>query len=124
MNKKIILIIMVVFVVVTVSVIAGSEYYASQPQFCGSCHTSMKTHYGSWAESGHEDVKCVDCHFAPGKESILTAKLRGAEHIYASLFPDAEANAEVIEVRGPSKVSNLACYLCLALKHIRKVAIE
>jgi len=106
MNKKIILIIIVVFVAVTVSVIAGSEYYTSQQGFCGLCH-KMEMTFESWAKSGHEDVKCVNCHFAPGKESILKAKLRGAEHIFASLFP--EANAEVIEVRGPSKVSNPGC---------------
>lgn len=105
MNKKIIFIIIVVFLAVTISVIAGSEYYTSQPQFCGSCHTTIKDPYDSWAKSGHMDVKCVDCHFAPGGESIVEAKLRGVEHLYASLFPDAEAIAEAIEVRGPSKVS-------------------
>lgn len=109
MNKKIILIIIVVFVAVTISVIAGSEYYTSQPQFCSSCHTTMKNPYDSWAKSGHMDIKCVDCHFVPGKESIMEAKLKGVEHLYASLFPDAEAIAEAIEVRGPSKVSSLSC---------------
>jgi nitrate/TMAO reductase-like tetraheme cytochrome c subunit len=108
MKKKYILILLIIVVVFAVSALAGSEYFTSQPEFCGSCHTIKKSN-DSWAESGHRDVKCVDCHFAPGKESILEAKLRGVEHLFASLFPDAEAIAEAIEVRGPSKVSNLGC---------------
>ena len=180
MNKKIILIIIVVFVAVTVSVIAGSEYYTSQQGFCGLCHT-MEKPFESWAESGHEDVKCVDCHFAPGKESFLTAKLRGLKHFFAFLFSSADAaeDQKLSKISTPgcttsgchigekltdSKVNHAdnmpsthkphedriiegatlncgtchydmesdkdhavyreACYLCFALTHILKVAIE
>ena len=104
MRKRWIIIIITVVAALAVSGIVGSEYYTSQPGFCGLCHT-MKKPYDSWAQSGHMDVKCVDCHFAPGKESILKARFRVLEHISASLLP----NAEAIEVRGPSKVSNLGC---------------
>ncbi len=104
MRQRWIIIIIAAVAALAVSGIAGSEYYTSQPGFCGLCHT-MKKPYDSWAKSGHMDVKCVDCHFAPGKESILKAGYRGLEHIYAGLSPDAEA----IEVRNTSSVSNPGC---------------
>ena len=104
MKRKTILIILAAMIVFAVSGIIGSEYYAARPEFCGLCHTSKKP-FDSWAKSGHRDVKCVDCHFAPGKESFLKAGFRGLEHLFASLSPDAEA----IEVRVPSKVSSLGC---------------
>ncbi len=108
MRKRWIIIIITVVAALAVSGIAGSEYYTSQPGFCGLCHT-MEKPYDSWAKSGHMDVKCVDCHFAPGKESFLKARYRGAEHLFASLFPNAEATAEAIEVQVLSKESNLDC---------------
>ena len=104
MNKKVFLIILTVIIGVAISGIVGSEYYAAGPQFCGLCHTPEKP-YDSWAKSGHMDVKCVDCHFAPGKESFLKAGYRGAEHLFAILSPDAEAQ----EVQVSSKASNLGC---------------
>ena len=104
MRKRLIIIILTVVAALAVSGMAGSEYYASQPGFCGLCHT-MEKPYDSWVESGHKNVKCVDCHFAPGKESFLKAGYRGAEQLFAILSPDAEA----IEVQVSSKASNLGC---------------
>lgn len=104
MRKRWIIIIVTVVAALAVSVIAGSEYYTAGPQFCGLCHTPEKS-YDSWIESGHKDAKCVDCHFAPGKESFLKAGYRGSEHLFAFLSPDAEAK----EVQVSSKVSNLSC---------------
>ena len=105
MRKRWIIIILTVVAALAVSGIVGSEYYTSQPQFCGFCHTTIKNPYDSWVESGHTDVKCVDCHFAPGKESFLKVGYRGAEHLFAILSP----NVEAIEVQVSSKVSNLGC---------------
>lgn len=105
MNKKVFLIVLVVITVIAVSGIIGAEYYTSQSQFCGSCHTTMKNPYELWAESGHKDVQCVDCHFAAGKESFLKAGYSGAEQLFALLSPDVEA----IEFQVSSKVNNLGC---------------
>ena len=105
MRKRWIIIILTVVAALAVSGITGSEYYTSQPQFCGFCHTTIKNPYDSWVESGHTDVKCVDCHFAPGKESFLKAGYRGTEQLFALLSPDAEAK----EVQVSSKTSNLGC---------------
>lgn len=108
LRKKTILIVLMVFTVLAVSGLAGTEYYTSQPEFCGLCHTVEKP-FDSWAKSGHEDANCVDCHFAPGKESILEANLRGIEQVFEAVFPDAEATAEVGEVQIQSKASSISC---------------
>lgn len=180
MNKKWILIIIFVGFIITVSGLIGSEYYTAQPQFCGSCH-SMEKPYNLWARSGHMDVKCLDCHFAPGKESFLMAKFRGLEHLIAFLsssvnaaedeklsgisatgcntsgchigdmFPGSQVNHaenmpsshkphEDIIIEGAAlncgichfdmksdkqdAISQEACYLCLSLSHVIKVAIK
>lgn len=111
MNKKWILIILAVGVIIAISGLIGSEYYTAQPQFCGSCHT-MKKPYDSWAKSGHRDVKCIDCHFAPGKESFLTAKFRGMEHffLFLSSSVDAAEDQELLKISTPGCATSV-CHI-------------
>ena len=57
----------------------GAEYYTAQPNFCGSCHV-MDPYYESWQSDKHGallDVRCVDCHYAPGEHHTFMAKFRG-----------------------------------------------
>ncbi len=57
----------------------GAEYYTAQPNFCGSCHV-MDPYYKSWQSDKHGallDVRCVDCHYAPGEHHTFMAKFRG-----------------------------------------------
>lgn len=59
--------------------IGGAEYYTAQPNFCGSCHV-MDPYYESWSHDVHGDkldVRCVDCHYAPGEKFTVMAKFKG-----------------------------------------------
>lgn len=91
-------------VIIAVSGIISAEYYSSQSQFCGSCHPAEKT-YDQWGKAGHGEVKCVDCHFAPGKESFLSARFSGMEHFLSFLSSSADAT----EVQKPSTTGNTGC---------------
>jgi len=105
MMHRITLIILALVTVVVVAGVITAEHYTAQPQFCGSCHILINKPYDSWAESGHKAVECVDCHFVPGKESILAAKLRGVEHLFATLAAPVEAN----ESQKLLKAGNFSC---------------
>jgi nitrate/TMAO reductase-like tetraheme cytochrome c subunit len=50
--RKIILIILVMFIIGAVAGIFTAEYYTSQSSFCGSCHI-MKNYYESWKKDKH-----------------------------------------------------------------------
>jgi len=50
----------------------GMEF-STTPKFCTSCHY-MQPFYDSWHQSPHKDVRCVDCHYAPGIRNELTKK--------------------------------------------------
>ncbi len=59
--------------------LGGAEYYTAQPDFCGSCHI-MDPYYESWSgdvHGGNLEVKCVECHYAPGEQHTVMAKFRG-----------------------------------------------
>ncbi len=105
MKKKTILIMFTLIAALAVSGIVGSEYYTAQPQFCGSCHNTIEKSYDSWTKSGHEDVKCIDCHFAPGKKSFIKARVAILEELYQNFAVTAEA--EVIHY--PFKAINRGC---------------
>ncbi len=93
-RKKTILIILTAIVALAVSGIAGSEYYASRPQFCGLCHTMEKPN-DFWIKSGHEDVKCVDCHYITGKGGFLKSKFKEAGQVFTHF--STYAKAEVVK---------------------------
>jgi nitrate/TMAO reductase-like tetraheme cytochrome c subunit len=64
-----------------------AEYKTSQPQFCSSCHI-MEPYYATWEKDVHGsklEVACVDCHYAPGEQTTIKAKLRGLSQV-ASYF--------------------------------------
>jgi len=61
----------------------GTEYYTSRPHFCGSCHI-MHPYYDGWSKDVHSEeanVRCVDCHYAPGEQHTLRAKFRGLSQV-------------------------------------------
>ena len=103
-RKTTILIILTVVVVLAVSAIAGTEYYTSRPEFCGSCHTAEKPD-DFWIKSGHEDVRCADCHYITGKVGFLKAKLEAAGHVFTSFATYAEAET----VQKPLLINNFSC---------------
>jgi nitrate/TMAO reductase-like tetraheme cytochrome c subunit len=62
---------------------AGMEYYTSRPKFCGSCHI-MQPYYESWSADVHATkagARCVDCHYAPGEQHTIKAKMRGLSQV-------------------------------------------
>jgi hypothetical protein len=90
---KTIVAVLVVLIVLAASTIAGTEYYTSQPEFCGgTCHT-MREQYDAWQASkhntknnpGHKQAACVDCHFPPGEKRTLTAEFVGLRYMFAYL---------------------------------------
>ncbi|MFI5455949.1 MAG: cytochrome c3 family protein [Isosphaerales bacterium] len=63
--------------------IGVAEHYTAQPNFCASCHV-MEPYYTTWKQDihgGRLGIACVDCHYAPGERTTLTAKLRGLSQV-------------------------------------------
>jgi nitrate/TMAO reductase-like tetraheme cytochrome c subunit len=108
MNKKFLLILLSVIVIVVITGIFTAEHYTSRPSFCGSCHI-MERYYNSWESDKHakEDVACVDCHYAPGEKFTLRATFKGLGQLFAYLSTYVEAK----EIRTPARVSDLSCMI-------------
>lgn len=71
--------------VVLVVVLAGgwgTLQYTVTPGFCQSCHI-MDPYYETWQASGHSQVACVDCHYAPGEKFKLSAKAKALNQVVA-----------------------------------------
>lgn len=100
--KKIILIVLILVIFIVVAAIGASEWYTSQPDFCGSCHI-MKKAYKSWGDSKHRDVKCVECHYAPGEAHAIKAKFKGLGQLFTYIATEEE------EVRKPTRINDLSC---------------
>ena len=60
----------------------GTLQYTVQPGFCQSCHV-MDPYYETWKTSGHSQVACVDCHYAPGEKFKLSAKAKALNQVVA-----------------------------------------
>ena len=90
-KKKLYLILLTVIGIAVVSVILSAEYYSSRPSFCGSCHVMHKP-FNSWEKSKHRNVKCVDCHYAPGEHHTIKAKFKGLSQFF-SYFATGEHQA-------------------------------
>jgi len=58
----------------------GFIEYSAQPAFCTNCH-NMEPYYESWAESSHNDVPCIRCHYAPGIKAEAMGKLQAANQV-------------------------------------------
>ena len=84
--------------VVGVSLVAGyaAVEMSSAPVFCGSCHI-MKPYYDSWQASSHDQVKCVDCHIAPGLFSEVEKKYEAVSMV-ARYFTGTYGDAPWAEV--------------------------
>ncbi len=104
MKKKIFLIILALIGVLAVLSIMGSNYYASQPEFCGSCHM-MKNYYDSWKSSKHgeEDIACLACHYAPETMYDIDANFKGLREFF-TYFSFGGG-----EIRMPRKIRDLSC---------------
>ncbi len=72
---------MVAFIIL----LAGSAVYTSQSSFCITCHY-MEPFYDSWKSSKHNNVECIQCHFAPGLKNKIRGKMEGLVQLvkYAS----------------------------------------
>src|SRR5512145_92717 len=58
----------------------GFIEYSAQPSFCDNCHI-MEPYYQSWATSSHNDVACIECHYAPGVKAEAMGKLQAANQV-------------------------------------------
>ncbi len=105
--KKIVLIIAVI-AAITAAMVFSVESYTARPQFCGtSCHIMDKP-YKSWqadkhGKAGKEEVRCVDCHYAPGEKMTLHAKFKGLGQLFTYLSTDDK------EVRRATHIADISC---------------
>ncbi|MBM4039780.1 MAG: hypothetical protein FJ290_14830 [Planctomycetes bacterium] len=81
--------------------LAGSGTFlwvSTKSWFCKSCHI-MKPHYESWKTSTHgqKGVECIECHFPPGFQNAIAAKLRASSMLVSYLTGtySTQARAEV-----------------------------
>lgn len=63
----------------------------------------MRRPYNSWEKSKHREVSCVKCHYAPGKEHSVKAKLKGLSQVFSYLA------TEDSEVRRKTAIDDLSC---------------
>ena len=71
-------------VIVSLAAYRGVEYMDSVA-FCGQvCHTVMKPEFVGHQSGPHANVKCVDCHVAPGASGFVAAKTAGTRRLLAS----------------------------------------
>ncbi len=81
-RKKLVGVLIIVFV--AVALVAGRKiyHYAETSEFCGSCH-EMDVHYDSFISSKHHNEhvhNCHACHVGPGLKGCLHAKLSDGTH--------------------------------------------
>ncbi|TAL17185.1 hypothetical protein EPN96_06165 [bacterium] len=84
----------IVVAVVLVVAVYGGWQFANSSSFCGSCH-AMKPYYKNWAESGHKEVSCTECHLPPGAWN----------HIKYKAIDGAISGVYFVTGKGPSKAS-------------------
>jgi hypothetical protein len=103
MYKIILIILGFVFILVVVGLV-GSEWYTSQPDFCGSCHI-MKRYYNQWARDKHGEkgIACVECHYAPGTKITPMAKFKGLGQLFTYLATKEKTVQKV------AKVPDISC---------------
>ncbi len=85
-GKRLILLVVALLLLVGGSAVIGMEYYTGRPAFCGSCHIKKKP-YDTWKKSKHSEknVRCVDCHYAPGEKTTLKAKFKSLGQLFSYL---------------------------------------
>jgi len=70
----------VLFVILTAVGTIGFVEYSAQPSFCKKCH-NMQPYYDSWASSSHNNVPCIQCHYAPGIKAEAMGKVQAANQV-------------------------------------------
>ncbi|KPJ96187.1 MAG: hypothetical protein AMS18_01415 [Gemmatimonas sp. SG8_17] len=70
----------VLFVILAAVSTVGFIEYSAQPGFCDNCHI-MIPYYESWAGSSHNDVPCIECHYAPGIKAEAMGKIQAANQV-------------------------------------------
>jgi hypothetical protein len=70
----------VLFVILAAVSTVGFVEYSAQPSFCKNCHI-MIPYYDSWATSSHNDVPCIECHYAPGIRAEAMGKMQAANQV-------------------------------------------
>ena len=60
---------------------AASAEYTSRSDFCTSCHY-MQPFYDSWKHSSHNQIECIQCHFAPGLKNKIRGKMEGLVQLF------------------------------------------
>lgn len=53
---------------------------SESPRFCISCHI-MRPYYDAWAESSHNDVNCLECHYPPTLGGHIASKFRAISQV-------------------------------------------
>ncbi len=98
----------VVLAVIAVAGVLSVESYTARPTFCGtSCHIMDKP-YKSWqadkhGTAGKVEVRCVDCHYAPGEKMTMHAKFKGLGQLFTYLSSDDK------EVRRATYIADISC---------------
>ena len=59
---------------------AGLWELSSSPMLCNSCHI-MKPYVEAWRTSGHNTVKCVECHYPPGLRDTIWVKYQALAQV-------------------------------------------
>ncbi len=99
-----------VFLVIAFSLICvlSIESYTATTTFCGTkCHI-MEKPYASWqndkhGKTGKKEIRCVECHYAPGEKMTIEAKFKGLGQLFTYLSSDEK------EVRKATHIADLSC---------------
>ncbi len=84
LTKRFRRIVLGVILLVLVAVVSFLFYFSARPEFCNSCHI-MEKYVESWRVSSHNEVSCLDCHFAPGWGNFLRSKLAATSDVITVL---------------------------------------
>ena len=102
MKKRALLIILAAIAVITISTIVATDFYTSKSTFCGSCHI-MKRYYKTWLTTKHNNVDCVDCHYAPREKHSFRIKFKGLGQLFTYIYTEDE------NIRKPAVIDDLSC---------------
>lgn len=98
--------VLILIVVGIILILKIGVHATSSPTFCASCH-SMSPQVYTWEASSHSEVKCTDCHIAPGVENLVKQKAGGVKELYATI-----TNNYLAPIRMPSLIPDESCQTC------------
>jgi nitrate/TMAO reductase-like tetraheme cytochrome c subunit len=73
---KVAIVLFIVFVVATFLGVKRTE----RPDFCATCKI-MVPYYEAWKNSSHNQVPCIECHYAPGIRSTVEGKFKAISQV-------------------------------------------